>query len=53
MTAQTKIIFSSVNKSDAKELVSWWNANSPYYHFYQKQTSSYKKGNLFNFIRQL
>ena len=47
------LLIKDINKSDARKLVSWWNANTKYYHFYKKQTGSYKKGNLYNIYRQL
>ena len=36
-----------VNKSDARKLVDWWNANTKYYYFIQKQGF----GNLYNIIK--
>lgn len=42
-----KTIHNSVNKSDANKLVSWWNENTPYYHFKKNV------GKLYNIIRQL
>ena len=42
------IFIKSVNKSDAKKLVSWWNANTEHYHFMRKQDI----GKLYDIIRQ-
>jgi len=44
-----KFLFYRVNKSDAKKLVSWWNANTKYYHFYKKRGGE----NLYNVLRQI
>jgi hypothetical protein len=44
---QFKVIHYRVNKSDANKLVSWWNANTPYYYFKKKV------GKLYNIVRQL
>ena len=44
---QFKVIHYRVNKSDANKLVSWWNANTPYYYFKKKV------GKLYNIVKQL
>jgi hypothetical protein len=44
------VIHSWVAKGDARLLVSWWNANTTYYHF--KQLICKRHGNpLYNIIR--
>jgi hypothetical protein len=43
----SKPYFADVNKSDAKKLISWYNAHTKYYHFIQKQ----RFGKLYNIIR--
>lgn len=30
-------LFCNVSKSDGKKLVSWWNANTPYLHFLERE----------------
>jgi hypothetical protein len=44
----SKPFIADVSESDAKKLISWWNANTNYYHFKQKQNY----GKLWNVIRQ-
>lgn len=41
------LLIKNVNKSDAKKLIDWWNANIKYYHFKRKS------GKLYNIMRQL
>jgi hypothetical protein len=41
-----KVLIKNVSKDDANKLVSWWNANTSYYHFKQKSV-----GKLYNIIR--
>lgn len=41
-----KTLFENVSKSDARKLISWWNANTRHYHFKQKS------GRLWNVMRQ-
>jgi hypothetical protein len=41
-----KVIFYGVTKKDAGLLVSWWNANTSFYHF------RVKTGKLYKFVRQ-
>jgi hypothetical protein len=44
-----KILIAGIgNRSDAKKLVSWWNANTGYYHFIQMLSKKY-----YNVLRQL
>jgi hypothetical protein len=40
------VLIERVNKSDARKLISWWNAHTPYYHFKRKS------GKLYDIIRQ-
>jgi len=44
----SKPFIADVCKTDARKLVKWWNSNTKYYHFIQKQCF----GNLYNIIRQ-
>jgi hypothetical protein len=37
-----KVLFYNVSKSDANALVSWWNANTKYYHFKIRWGKRYK-----------
>jgi hypothetical protein len=43
-----KILINNVSKSDAKELIKWWNANTPFYHFKLKSF-----GKLYNIVRYM